>query len=111
MTKLRTSTAIAALATTALTVISSTAYAGGFAIREQSSSLAGMAFAGSATGVDLSSAYWNPAAFGNAEKGLTTESHNTLIVPQSEITGQVVNTSANPFLGVVANTADRKSVV
>jgi long-chain fatty acid transport protein len=38
------------------------AQAGSFAVREQSAYFQGMAFAGSAAGVDISSMFWNPAA-------------------------------------------------
>lgn len=92
------------LAGTALTVIAvSQASAGGFAVREQSSSFLGMAFAGAAAGHDLSSGYWNPAAFANAEVGITTESHYAAIFANSKVSGQVVNTGANiPGAGGVA---------
>lgn len=62
------------------------AQAGGFAIREQSTSSQGASFAGSAAGHDLSSVFWNPAAVGSKGPGLHTESHYSLIVPHSEIT-------------------------
>ena len=73
------------VAVAAIVVSASTAFAGGFAVREQSASLMGSAFAGSAAGVDLSSAHWNPAAFGIAENGLSTQSAYTIIVGDTEI--------------------------
>jgi len=79
------------------------AEAGGFAIREQSSSFLGMAFAGAAAGNDLSSGYWNPAAFGTAAPGITTESHYAAIFAKTELSGTVVNTGGNALLDPVAN--------
>ena len=62
------------------------AEAGGFAIREQSAQFQGSSFAGSAAGGGLSSMYWNPAALGQVDWGLTSESH------LSGIWGQAKNT-------------------
>jgi len=45
-----------------LSVASGAAKAGGFAIREQSTTGLGSAFAGIAAGPGISSIYWNPAA-------------------------------------------------
>lgn len=64
----------------------SVAQAGGLAVREQSTSAQGSSFAGSAAGYDLSSGFWNPAAFGIAGWGLTTESHAALILPSGDVT-------------------------
>jgi long-chain fatty acid transport protein len=75
------------LAVGALVVAPSLAQAGGFAVREQSASAQGSAFAGSAAGYDLSSMFWNPAAAGIAGWGTTTESHVALIIPNSDLTG------------------------
>ncbi len=64
------------------------ALAGGFALREQSSYYQGMSFAGyGTTGPSISSMFWNPAALSGAGAGFTSEAHNTLIVPESKITG------------------------
>ncbi|MFP4539160.1 MAG: aromatic hydrocarbon degradation protein, partial [Dichotomicrobium sp.] len=43
-------------------VFSTSAFAGGFAVREQSAYYQGMSFAGAAAGDDLSSMFWNSAA-------------------------------------------------
>ena len=67
-------------------LMTGTALAGGFAVREQSTSGLGAAFAGNAAGYDLSSIYWNPAGVAIAGPGVTTESHAALIIPDSEIT-------------------------
>lgn len=69
----------------------SNAAAGGFAIREQSTSSQGTSFAGSAAGYDLSSMFWNPAAVGVKGSGLNTESHYSVIVPRADITVERFN--------------------
>ncbi len=77
-----------ALCTTAIGMISvaGQAYAGGFALREQSAYYQGMSFAGNATtGPSISSMFWNPAAITGAGLGITTESHHALIAPKAEI--------------------------
>jgi long-chain fatty acid transport protein len=67
---------------------STTALAGGFAVREQSTSGLGEAFAGIAVGTDLSSMYWNPAATANV-LGANSEDHITLVLPNSTISASV----------------------
>lgn len=79
--------------------MTSTAQAGGFAIREQSASLLGSAFAGAAAGGDLSSSFWNPAAFGTAQSGITSESHVTVLLPTSELSNG--KTSLDTGKGVI----------
>jgi len=71
------------------------AHAGGFAIREHSTSGLGSAFAGVAAGYDLSSMFWNPAALA-AVPGTNTESHAAVIIPDTEIKDGVIS-SSNPF--------------
>lgn len=66
-------------------VAQTAAQAGGFAVREQSTSAQGASFAGSAAGFDLSSMYWNPAAV-TVREGVNTETHAALILGQSELT-------------------------
>jgi len=65
-------------------VLSTSAHAGGFAVREQSAYYQGMSFAGSAAGDDLSSMFWNSAAAA-AAPGINVSSHTALVVPQTEI--------------------------
>jgi long-chain fatty acid transport protein len=72
--------------TAGLFVASDIAEAGGFAVREQSVSGSGAAFAGVAAGYDLSSIFWNPAGVSVARTD-QAESHNSLIVPDGDITG------------------------
>lgn len=75
----------------------SVAQAGGFAVREQSTSAQGSSFAGPAAGFDLSSMYWNPAAV-TAKSGVNSESHASIILGQSELTA-TGGTLNNPALG------------
>ncbi len=65
---------------------SSAAEAGGFAIREQSASGLGTAFAGIAAGGDLSSIFWNPAGVSLA-RGIEAEADGAVILPNSHLTG------------------------
>ena len=65
-------------------VASTSAFAGAFAVREQSSYYQGMSFAGSAAGDDLSSMFWNSAAAA-AAPGINVAAHSALVVPQTEI--------------------------
>jgi long-chain fatty acid transport protein len=81
---------VGTIAAGALLASSNAALAGGFAVREQSASAQGSSFAGSAAGYDLSSSFWNPAAFGIAGYGFTTESHAALIIPHADVTGSLV---------------------
>jgi long-chain fatty acid transport protein len=64
-----------------------TAQAGGLSVHEQSTSAQGSSWAGAAAGYDLSSGFWNPAAFGIAGQGFTTESHAALLIPNASLTG------------------------
>lgn len=61
------------------------AWAGGFAIREQSAQYQGMSYAGSASGGALSSMFWNPAATA-IMPGLNSESAYSIAFPDSEVT-------------------------
>ncbi len=98
---LSTATAFAALAVTATSAVG-----GGFAVREQSASLMGAAFAGAAAGGDLSSAFWNPAAFGIAENGLTTQSAYTAIFASTELSNGV-----SPFGGAASTDIDKIGIL
>jgi len=69
-----------------LSVASDAAKAGGFAIREQSTTGLGAAFAGIAAGPDISSIFWNPAAVSLAT-GLEVEAGGSLILPDTHISG------------------------
>ena len=83
------------------------AEAGGFAIREQSASYLGSAFAGSATGGDLSSMFWNPAAV-TVKQGINFEGHAALIIPDSDLTatgGTLFGTGSGRGSGEIGNDA------
>lgn len=78
------------------------ASAGGFAVRQQSASSMGAAYAGNAAGGDLSSMFWNPAA-ATVKSGTNSESHYSLMLPHAEVN---ITSSSNPaFL----NAASRDS--
>jgi long-chain fatty acid transport protein len=80
---------------------SATAQAGGFAIREQSTSGLGAAFAGVAAGYDLSSIFWNPAGVSVAH-GIEGEADGALILPDRHISGTASLEPVpplQPFLG------------
>jgi long-chain fatty acid transport protein len=93
MSGIRTSTKALVVAASALAMGAATAQAGGLAVHEQSTSAQGSSWAGSAAGYDLSSGFWNPAAFGIAGWGFTTESHAALLIPDASLS----NTSALAF--------------
>lgn len=81
-------TVLLASTAVALSMIASSAFAGGFALREQSAYYQGMSFAGNGTtGESISSMFWNPATLIGAGKGLTIESHSSFIMPESDIDG------------------------
>jgi long-chain fatty acid transport protein len=65
-------------------MLSTSVFAGAFAVREQSAYFQGMSFAGAAAGHELSSMFWNSAAAA-AAPGINTESHIALVVPHTEI--------------------------
>lgn len=83
-------------------LLATSVLAGGFAIREQSTTGLGNAFAGSATGLDLSSMYWNPAAV-TSQDGLNSLSSYTLILPDTEITPTTGAASQIGVLGLVGS--------
>ncbi len=89
-----------AISASILALTATSAFAGGFAVREQSASLLGSAFAGAATGAGgLSSAFWNPAAFSTAQSGFSTDSSYTLILPSSTLSNGA--TSVDTAIGNV----------
>lgn len=71
-----------------------TAQAGGFAVREQSTSAMGAAFAGAAAGGDMSSMYWNSAGVADSDGGFDSESHYSLILPGGNMTAKAGTTPA-----------------
>ena len=81
-------------------LVATSAFAGGFAIREQSTTGLGKAFADSAAGSDLSSMFWNPAAV-TTKDGLNSSSSATLIVPDTKITPTAGSATSMDELGFV----------
>ena len=76
------------VAAIALAAVNGEAFAGSFAVREQSAYYQGLSFAGNGTtGPSISSIFWNPATITGAGDGITFESHNTFIIPDSDIDG------------------------
>ncbi len=65
-------------------VLSTSAHAGAFAVREQSSYYQGMSFAGAAAGDDISAMFWNSAAAA-AAPGINVSANAALVVPHREI--------------------------
>ncbi len=79
------------------TALVPSAFAGGYAIKEQSASGLGAAWAGVAAGYDLSSMFWNPAAVTIADH-IRAEVHGALIFPDTDLTARPVAAAA-PFPG------------
>jgi long-chain fatty acid transport protein len=77
------------------------AHAGGFSVREQSTTFLGTAFAGSAAGGDLSSMHWNAAAAA-ASPGCSALSSYTLILGSSDVSAD----SGTFVTGLVSNSTD-----
>lgn len=77
---------LAVLLALGLLVENDAADAGGFAIREQSVSGLGSAYAGVAAGYDLSSMFWNSAGVSVAHTD-QAESHASYIIPEGNISG------------------------
>lgn len=70
----------------AVSLVALDASAGGFAVREQSTTAQGTSFAGAATSASgLSSMYWNPAAV-TSMPGITFESHAALVLGFAKMT-------------------------
>ena len=85
-------------AAAALGLSTTSALAGGFEVREQSTFFQGMSFAGAAAqGDSLSSMFWNPATAAMAGPGVTTNSNFALILPKSEVTATTFDNV--PILG------------
>jgi len=94
----------AGVALAAIAATTTAGQAGGFAIREQSTSGEGAAFAGVAAGGAPSSMFWNPATM-TQFRGLTTEADLTGIFPFADNSVGAGSTLAGPpfFLGGTGN--------
>ncbi|BBE74728.1 OmpP1/FadL family transporter [Oharaeibacter diazotrophicus] len=91
------------IAAVAVAASTGSAFAGAFALREQSAYAQGSSFAGAAApGDSISAMFWNPAAVTNAH-GLTMESHHTFILPRSELS---VDPTQTPYAGLLGNGGD-----
>src|SRR4051812_6887661 len=85
----------------ALVAAVSTAEAGGFAVREQSTYFQGTSFAGAAAGgPSISSMFWNPATMTQAAPGLTTESNYTGFFGRTNITPSAATGAFPGLLGL-----------
>jgi long-chain fatty acid transport protein len=95
MSKFTSSVAVLALVASA-----SSAFAGGFAIREQSAESQGASFAGNAAGNGLSVMYWNPAGAANVKgPGINNEANFAVIVARATVT---VDSVSGPASGPLA---------
>ncbi|WP_157747868.1 OmpP1/FadL family transporter [Cohaesibacter sp. ES.047] len=81
---LKTGVATAAIMTCSCVMVVTSAQAGGFALREQSSVGQGASFAGVAAGTSLSSVYWNPSTL-TGVSGVNTESVFTGVIPHTDV--------------------------
>jgi long-chain fatty acid transport protein len=103
MSGVRVSVRALVVAASALAVSASAVQAGGLSVHEQSASAQGSSWAGSAAGYDLSSGFWNPAAYGIAGWGFSTESHYALIIPDSDVSGSAgVGGATSTSIGLLA---------
>ncbi len=100
-------TAAAAFGLSTLTaLLSTTALAGGFAVREQSAEFQGMSFAGNAaSGGGLSGMFWNPAVAAYAPAGFYSEAHYSAIFGHVDMTGTTFN-AAGTALALDANSGN-----
>lgn len=96
----------AGFAFTVMMLLSGTAIAGGFSIREQSSEGQGASFAGVAAGTHgLSGMFWNPATISqHNSQGYISENNVSLILPNSEAEG-ATGFLGNPNSGNIGETA------
>lgn len=89
-------------------IVSTSAHAGAFAVREQSSYYQGMSFAGAAAGDDLSAMFWNSAAAA-AAPGINVSANAALVVPHREIEatdGAFVAPTASGGLGLDSDSGE-----
>ena len=98
-------------AVVALSIFTTGAEAGGFAIREQSAESQGASFAGSAAGTGLGTMYWNPAGAANKTgPGIHTESNYSLIIPNADVTVDSISGPASgplaTFFGAAPNSSE-----
>lgn len=91
---------LGSVAAVAMVTGAASAFAGGFALREQSADSQGASFAGNGAGTGLSSMYWNPAAAANKSgPGINLESSYSVILPHAIVN---VDSVSGPASGVPA---------
>ncbi len=95
------------IAATSLSILSGTALAGGFSVREQSVEGQGTSFAGVAAGTEgLSAMFWNPATLANNnDKGLISEMNSSLIMPDISAIDGVGGLGGSPSSGNIGKLA------
>ncbi|EEA96080.1 OmpP1/FadL family transporter [Pseudovibrio sp. JE062] len=89
-------------------LIASDAFAGAFAVREQSAWFQGLSFAGNATvSKSLSSMYWNPATM-TGHDGIQVETSQTVVFPRATIDLETATIDAipTPVTGVPYSSGD-----
>jgi long-chain fatty acid transport protein len=106
---IRSSLRITGAGLAALAAVTSSAWAGGFDIHEQSTVFLGSASAGSAAGGSLGSMFWNPAATAQFP-GLNSESSYTLVLPYANIDitgppGSGLGSGSSGNIGIDATTS------
>ncbi|SDR36696.1 OmpP1/FadL family transporter [Pseudovibrio sp. Tun.PSC04-5.I4] len=98
----------AVAATLSTILFSSSALAGAFALREQSSWFQGMSFAGHATATkSLSSMYWNPSTM-TAHDGVQSETVQTFVLPRGtiDLDNATIDVLGIPVTGVPYSSGD-----
>lgn len=90
----------------------SAAFAGGFAVREQSAEFQGMSYAGNAAaGGGLSGMFWNPAIAAYAPAGIYTDSSYSAVFGNVKITGDAFINGVNLGLPRESQDIARDAVV
>lgn len=103
---------LGSVAAAALIASASGASAGGFEVREQSAFFQGTSFAGAAAGgSSLSSIFWNPAASSFVGHGITTDSSYSLILPETNVEGDVITDAAGVVSGDYTVDIGRDAIV
>jgi long-chain fatty acid transport protein len=98
---------VGSVAVLALVATASSAFAGGFAIREQSTESQGASFAGSAAGTGISVMYWNPAGAANKTgPGVNTESNFAVILPKATVNVESISGPASAFFTAAPNSSE-----
>jgi long-chain fatty acid transport protein len=98
---------LGSVAVLALAATATSAFAGGFAIREQSTESQGASFAGNAAGPGISVMFWNPAGAANKSgPGINLESNYALIIPKATVTVESASGALAPALAGTPNSSE-----